>query len=139
MGSYLYTKSRVIPPLRAASPIHAYGVKLRETAKMRVIPHVFAAHAFSREPFHPGRLTIYYGSISGLFLVRLNKREFHQNSTYTSMTTYIYKYCVSMYRLDAEVEETTLFREPRALGCRRPERSVGATKGPCGSLNCVVS
>ena len=27
----------------------------------------------------------------------------------------------SMYRLDAEVEETTLFREPRALGCRCPE------------------
>ena len=41
-----------------------------------------------------------------------------------------------MYRLDAEVEETTLFREPRALGCRRPERSEGATKGPRGSLNC---
>ena len=31
----------------------------------------------------------------------------------------------SMYRLDAEVEETTLFREPRALGCRRPERQRG--------------
>ena len=72
------------------------------------------------------------------FLVRLNKHEFHQNSTYTSLTTYIYKYCVSMYRLDAEVEETTLFREPRALGCRHPERSVGATKGPRSSLNCVV-
>ena len=30
-----------------------------------------------------------------------------------------------VYRLDAEVEETTLFREPRALGCRRPERQRG--------------
>ena len=29
------------------------------------------------------------------------------------------------YRLDAEVEETTLFREPRALGCLRPERQRG--------------
>ena len=47
-------KSRLIPPLRAASPVHAYGVKLHETAKMRIILHVFAAHAFSREPFHPG-------------------------------------------------------------------------------------
>ena len=46
---------------------------------------------------------------------------------------------LSMYRLDAEVEETTLFREPRALGCRRPERSEGTTKGPRGSLNRVVS
>ena len=32
-------------------------------------------------------------------------------------------------RLDAEVEETTLFREPRE----------GTTKGSRGSLNCVVS
>ena len=47
-------------------------------------------------------------------------------------------YC-NLYRLDAEVEETTLFREPRALGCWRPERSEGATKGPRGSLNSVVS
>ena len=31
----------------------------------------------------------------------------------------------SKYRLDAEVEETTLFREPRALDCRRPERQRG--------------
>ena len=31
----------------------------------------------------------------------------------------------SSYRLDAEVEETTLFREPRPLGCRRPERQRG--------------
>ena len=52
-----------------------------------------------------------------------------------------------MYRLDAEVEETKLFREPRALGCWCPERSEGArgprgshaTKGPRGSLNCVAS
>ena len=44
-----------------------------------------------------------------------------------------------MYRLDAEVEETTLFREPRALGCQRPERSEGATNGSRGSLNRVVS
>ena len=44
-----------------------------------------------------------------------------------------------MYMLDAEVEETTLFREPRALGCPHPERSEGATKGPRGSLNSVVS
>ena len=44
-----------------------------------------------------------------------------------------------MYRLDAEVEDSTLFREPRALGCRRPERSEGATNGSRGSLNRVVS
>ena len=55
------------------------------------------------------------------------------------MTPPIHLGAWSMYRLDAEVEETTLFREPRAMGCRRPERSEGATKGPRGSLNSVVS
>ena len=44
----------------------------------------------------------------------------------------------SMYK-DAEVEETTLFREARALGCRCPECRKGAIKGPRGSLNCLVS
>ena len=44
-----------------------------------------------------------------------------------------------MYRLDAVVQETTLFREPRALGCRRLECCEGTTKRPRGSPTCVVS
>ena len=45
-------KSLVIPPLRAASSVYSYCAELVD--EMRVILHVFAAHAFSRGTFTPG-------------------------------------------------------------------------------------
>ena len=49
----------------------------------------------------------------------------HSMSVYEQARAMHASPATNMYRLDAEVEETTLFREPRALGCRRPERQRG--------------